>query len=205
MHIIFTSRTALFLFILPFQLKPVIAGDEVVCGEDLDGYHANPSDCYSAIALIPNGQLNPDPKNFPAGGKLDLQFAPFARDALYLVPAAFHSGTCVVTVEAYDSTTHGKPPLPTGVAFAMYKNMWPNVRTQATRIVHDCHYLTPGNIWKGAVITRSMLGDYPYPYHVRVARTPERWPLHNFLAASRIVSPEHHRKLNRYYYHEPVH
>jgi len=201
MHFISTSRTALFLIFLPFHLAPVIAQEEIVCGVDSTGYHARICDCTNAVRQIPSGELIPDPKNFSPGGKLDLRFNGFNRDALFLVPAAFYSGTRVVTVDAYDSTTHGKPPLPTGVALAMYRTMWPNVRTQAKRIMQDCHPWSPASYWKGTVVTQSILGNYTYRYHVSVGGTPEQLPT-DVYGASRILSPKHLRRLNRYHIYE---
>ncbi|MCJ1246473.1 hypothetical protein MMC30_003681 [Trapelia coarctata] len=197
----------LFLFLFLSRLTPATARwtwDEIVCGKtpSLYTYTPDPTDCMHAIAMIPSGEFTVDPRHATAGQKLDLTFPPHSRDTTFLVPAAFHYGTCAIMIDASDSATRRKPSPPENAASQMYSVVWPRVRDVAGMVAKTCRRWNHnrGN-WKGFVLTKSMLGEYSYSYFVSVGGTPRELP-ETWSHRMKILTPTHLGRLVDYHVYE---
>ena len=201
---------AAFLFFIFFPFTPVTARwywNEIVCDKtpSLYTYIPSLSVCMLAISLIPSGEFTVDPGYAATDGKLDLHLCTNARDQKYLIPAAFHYGTCAIMVDASESVTPGKkqqPPL--NGASQLYSVVWPRVREVATKTARLCYGWNDNKPnWKGSVLTKSKLGEYEYeyPYYVSVAGTPGVLP-EIYSHKMKILTPTHLGRVVDYHVYE---
>ncbi|MCJ1246735.1 hypothetical protein MMC30_003944 [Trapelia coarctata] len=178
------------LFLLPIALLSVLAKNPLDIGKMLGMPNPPPpphtypldclttgirpplrADCDAAIALIPSGGLFFDPDRPGTSKTIDL-YLPNRRR--FLLPAIFHSGTCLVAVDP----DRNEPPTSqvlANPASAMYFVIWPNVRSQAEWIVRWC-LNTPYT--GGTELAQSMLGNFSFAYMVTVMAVPEGFPDH---------------------------
>ena len=99
-------------------------------------------DCKAAINLIPTGLLTIDPDPLHAGTRDRPNIhLPKHRRKFYL-PAAFRSGTCVVSVSysvrTYDIASQAPQAPPTLAADFLYFTVWPNAHRLALHILQKC-------------------------------------------------------------------
>jgi len=95
----------------------------------------NPADCNAAIALIPDGTIS------LAGAiskPLNFSLSPLARRP-YRIPAVFHSGTCIVTIDpAWSLLASAKIRSPERAASIIYFKVWLDVRRAAVEVLKQC-------------------------------------------------------------------
>ena len=80
------------------------------------------SDCRAAIDIMPSGAYIFDGQNLEK--PRHFYRPPQHRDWLFVMPALFHSGTCMVRVEARPAPSHALPTATT----ARHNNIRPDVR-----------------------------------------------------------------------------
>ncbi|MCJ1246317.1 hypothetical protein MMC30_003523 [Trapelia coarctata] len=136
-------------------------------------------DCQAVIDMIPAGHFEVEPgdrlSRVPA---IDLHIPNKKRSRSFILPAAFHSGTCLITVRADRQENTVPHPAPfANAASKMYSTVWPNVRRQAKRIVQECLVEEPpkaGDCVAGEVLTRSQLGNTWFSYLVNLRPAPRK-------------------------------
>ncbi|MCJ1245522.1 hypothetical protein MMC30_002726 [Trapelia coarctata] len=141
------------------------------------------SDCDRAIALIPSlATFTFDPA-FPGHSSspkpLDLHLSTPSHQRTYVLPAAFHAGSCIVLVT---STTRNRsrlrdlrPPKGVKAATEMHTKVWPVAKARAAEIVDFCqlrtHYLDG---MAGRLEERTLLKRWPFSFQVTVRGAPHR-------------------------------
>ena len=178
--IMLLTRSSVLIFLLSTHNLPhTIAHGQISC------FYQDPpqqalADCRAAINLIPNGvkdlHLDPtklDPLDKNERRPISLYRRPSSSQRKYFLPAAFHSGSCMVLVRS--AQQHGARPEPPEekLAYAMYFKLWPNVRRMADRILRICPRQTPENhSWFGGLQTWTWLQRWQFWYYVTVRWAP---------------------------------
>ncbi|MCJ1243816.1 hypothetical protein MMC30_001013 [Trapelia coarctata] len=195
----------MFLSRIPVHLLLFLCAVTPATVRSFHTYTPLPADCHSAIVLIPSGTFTVDTRYASPDGKLDLQFPSQPDRQKYLIPGAFHHGTCAIVINAYDSKSVQKPPPPYNAASQMYSVVWPHVREVAEGVVEKCRkWNVERQPWRGSVLTESMLGEegeYEYPYWVSVVGTPRELP-EDRGQAMRILTPKYLRRRVEYHVYE---
>lgn len=132
----------------------------------------DPADCATAIALIPDGTIS---LTGALSKPLNFSVSPLARRP-YRIPAVFHSGTCIVTVDpAWRLLASAKDRAPENAASLMYFKVWPDVRRGAEEVLKQCL------VWKyafnaGFVGLSWKEGGLHWSFHVFVMPAPRDMP-----------------------------
>lgn len=132
----------------------------------------DPADCATAIALIPDGTIS---LTGPLSKPLNFSLTPVARRP-YRIPAVFHSGTYIVTVDpAWRLLTSAKDRSLENAASLMYFKVWPDVRRGAEEVLKQCL------VWKyafnaGFVGLSWEEGGLHWSFHVFVMPAPQDMP-----------------------------
>jgi len=157
---------------------PVNLWNNIDCESDFWDEHPRLADCQAAIAVIPSGDFQVEPDDRLSRVPVKLLIPPDRRNRTFILPAAFKSRTCLVTVRAHSTRNMvPNPPQFTNAASKMYSVVWPNVKRLATRILEECAVEAPpqaGDCVPGEIMTRSWLGDAWFPLIVHIWPTPKK-------------------------------